>query len=72
MVALRGGAWYDPAHALRYTGADETFRGMFRERDAQWHYAVGGGFVVQAFELNAGVDISELVNTFSISTVVRF
>jgi hypothetical protein len=38
------------------------------------HYAFGAGYNVQSIglELNAGVDISKLVTTTSISTVIRF
>jgi hypothetical protein len=72
-VAFRAGVWRDPAHAITYTGSAVFFQTLFRERDkAQIHYAFGSGFVVQKFEVNAGVDIAKLVTTFSLSTVVRF
>lgn len=71
-VALRGGAWFDPAHSLGFTGTDQFSLATFRARGDQWHYAFGGGIVIQRVELNAGADLSDFVNTFSVSTVIRF
>jgi long-subunit fatty acid transport protein len=74
-IAVRGGIWYDPAHAIVYGGSNAQFQILFRERDqSQVHYAFGGGVTVpgSSVEINAGVDISKLVTTTSISAIVRF
>ncbi len=74
-IAVRGGIWYDPAHALVYSGSDPAFQILFRKRDqSQVHYAFGAGVTVpgSSVEINAGVDISKFVKTTAISAIVRF
>ena len=35
-------------------------------------WSAGVGFVFQRFQLDVGIDVSDLVNTFSISTIYGF
>jgi long-chain fatty acid transport protein len=72
-IALRGGVWYDPAHALTYIGDQFDLQAIYNVRDeGQIHYTFGGGVLVGNFELHAGADMAKTVKTTSISLVARF
>lgn len=77
--AVRAGAWYDPAHAVRYerSAANDTFDERFATAlpgaDNQMHVAFGGGVSVsQQFELNGAADITSKRSLVSVSAVFRF
>jgi long-subunit fatty acid transport protein len=74
ILAFRGGLWLDPDHRQRIegTGGDELDRAFFRAGDDELHLAAGIGVVFRRFQLDAGLDLSELVDTFSISTIYAF
>jgi len=78
-LSFRLGAWHDPDHQPSYRGLpDDTFaqRGfavLFPAGQDYWHYSGGLGFVFgERFQVDAAVDISKLVDTFSLSSVFRF
>lgn len=72
-VAIRGGVWWDPAHALVYTGPFIDLDAIYNLRnEGQVHYAFGAGFLVRSFELHAGVDLAKTVKTTAVSLVARF
>lgn len=74
IIALRAGAWLDPDHRLRAT-ADTTdpFRpSLLPGGDDEIHVAAGLGLVFERLQLDFGVDLSELVDTASISMIVGF
>jgi long-subunit fatty acid transport protein len=73
VIALRGGAWLDPDHRLRFEGNEpELDRAFFRRGTDELHWSAGVGVVFQRFQLDFGVDVSDLVNTFSVSTIYGF
>lgn len=71
-VFARTGAWYDPNHSLRYTGSTPALRALFRRGHSEIHRAAGFGFSGERFAVDGAVDLSKGVDTFSLSTVVRF
>ncbi len=72
-IALRGGAWWDPDHRLRYEGSRELTRTRLFEGDDELHVTAGLGLVFGSrFQLDAAVDLSDNFDVFSLSTVVRF
>ena len=71
-VALRLGAWFDPDHKLRYTGAAPNLRARFRPGSDEVHYAAGVGVVLGRAQLDLAVDLSPRVDTLSLSSVARF
>lgn len=68
-VFIRGGAWLDPEHIVRYTGPEPAFRAVFRGGDDELHYSGGMGIRLPRFQLDFGADLSQRVNTFSLATV---
>lgn len=72
-IAVRAGYWLDPEHGLVYNGQNLVEQNIFKARDDdQHHFTFGGGAVFGRFEVNAGGDVSDRANTFSLSGVVRF
>lgn len=76
---VRAGIWRDPDHRLSYRGpatpANFGAAGaqvLFPQGDHEMHYAVGFGWAFEKFQIDAAADFSDLVDTFSISGVVRF
>ena len=78
-IALRAGTWWDPDHKIRFTGQPDSSLEQrelaipFRAGTDEFHYAVGLGIVFeQRFQIDAGADFSDLVDTASLSAVYRF
>ncbi|HXV59721.1 MAG TPA: outer membrane protein transport protein [Vicinamibacteria bacterium] len=71
-VALRFGAWTDPDHRIRYVGDDPVLRALFPAGDDEVHFAVGFGMAFSKFQIDVGVDLSDLVNTTSFSAIYSF
>ena len=72
LIALRGGIWVDPEHRIRYEGDDAVARAFFRRGEETWHYAFGFGLATKRFQLDLGFDLSNLVNTASLSAIMSF
>ena len=78
-LAFRAGTWWDPNHQPYFNGDPATglpaprWAVLFPRRDGHMHVSGGIGFNTRShFQLDAAVDFSELVDTFSISSVWRF
>lgn len=80
---LRGGVWRDPEHRFGFAGelpADCETDGFllcgnaafFPQGDDEMHYSFGFGWVISKFQLDFAADVSELVDTYSVSGVYRF
>ncbi|WP_257386795.1 OmpP1/FadL family transporter [Tahibacter caeni] len=76
--SLRAGFWHDPRHSVAFKGtpADATqavlatlFAGG---RGAENHATVGGGWAFKSFQLDFGADLSDGLDTYSVSGVYRF
>ncbi len=78
--ALRGGVWRDPEHTIRFEGQPDvnpqsnalSNAVLFSTGDDEIHYTFGVGALFGKFQLDAAVDMSDAVDIFSISGVVRF
>jgi long-chain fatty acid transport protein len=77
--ALRGGAWFDPDHSVRYTRSpandlyDERFGTSLSSGKDLWHYTGGVGLAVSdVFEINIAADVTSRSRSFSTSAIVRF
>ena len=77
--ALRGGAWWDPDHSIRYEPTeandptDKLYTATLPGGDDVVHITVGGGIVLSTnVELNAGADWSKRTAAVTASAVVRF
>jgi long-chain fatty acid transport protein len=79
-VALRGGFFSNPDHALQYLGPTNTGTQIAvdaffnrRDRSTQYGYTFGGGMTFGVkFQIDAAYVISDPFNEFSLSAVYRF
>jgi long-subunit fatty acid transport protein len=73
-LAVRVGAWNDPDHRIRFTGAaDDPDRALFRAGDDEIHVSGGLGMVFGgSFQIDAAVDASSRVTQVAVSAVLRF
>lgn len=76
---LRGGAWFDPDHAVQYatdftnSSDDVRLRATFPGGKAVWHYCVGAGLPLSRnYEVNAGADFASGRRYVAASIVARF
>lgn len=70
---LRFGSWLDPSHALEYKGSRfPAFIEVFRPGEDIVHYSVGFGTSGYRYQVDAALDVSKRITTFSLSSVVRF
>jgi long-subunit fatty acid transport protein len=69
---LRWGVWHDPNHEIEYVGPDSSQRPIFSPGDDELHYALGLGMKLRDFQLDAAVDLSDRIDSFSLSTVFYF
>ncbi len=73
VIALRGGIWLDPDHRIRSFSPDDPLaRAFFRAGDDELHGSLGLGVVFDRFQLDFGVDLSELVKSASLSAIYSF
>lgn len=76
-VAIRGGWWRDPAHAIAYRGplttAEEVAaRILFPGARDENHYSAGMGIAWQRFQIDAAYDTSRSLKNASVSVIARF
>ena len=69
---LRAGAWSDPDHDMQYTGSDEELKLLFLSGDDEVHVSGGFGVRMPSFQIDMGVDLSERVDTVSVTGVFYF
>jgi len=73
LVALRLGAWLDPDHRFRCIEDSDPFcQAIFRGGDDELHFAIGLGVAFARFQLDVGLDLSEPVDTLSVSAIFSF
>ena len=80
---LRAGAWRDPDHRIAKNQIDDCVSNdenffncvdatLFAPGDDEWHYSLGFGWAFEKFQIDAAADFSDLVDTYSVSGVLRF
>ena len=73
VLALRFGAWLDPAHRVGAgPEADLAETAIFRPGSDEVHVSTGIGLVFDRFQIDLGADFSELVDVYALSFVFRF
>jgi long-subunit fatty acid transport protein len=72
VIAVRVGVWLDPDHRFRSISGDPEHRALFPPGDDELHLAVGVGLAFKHFQVDAGVDFSDLVDTASVSLIYSF
>lgn len=71
LVALRLGTWLDPDHRVRSEG-NVLERALFQPGDDEMYYAAGVGVTWRTIQIDLGVDLSDLVDTASVSAIYSF
>jgi len=77
-LALRFGAWQDPAHTIEFqgtpsNGTERFYDAMFQGGDDETHFAFGVGFIFEGKgQIDIAADFSDIQDTISISGVFRF
>jgi long-subunit fatty acid transport protein len=72
VIAVRLGVWLDPDHRFRSISSDPEHRALFPPGEDELHLAVGIGLAFENFQVDAGVDFSDLVDTASLSVIYSF
>ncbi len=72
VVALRLGAWLDPDHRIGYRGSGYVQRALVLPGEDEIHLAAGLGMVFKRFQVDLGFDLSDAVDTASLSTIYSF
>ena len=69
VLAVRAGAWFDPDHYFG-TRLDEPFiRAILVPGQDQVHFAAGIGVALERFQVDLGIDLSERIDTVSLSVI---
>ena len=70
---LRAGLWHEPDHQTRPNEeANELTRALLPPGDDQLHLALGLGIALERFQIDAAVDLSDTVDTVSLSAIYSF
>jgi len=73
LLAIRAGLWHDPDHQTRANeNADDHTRALLRPGEDQLHYALGLGLAFKNFQIDAALDLSDIVNTASLTVIYSF
>ncbi|HSS48634.1 MAG TPA: hypothetical protein VLX28_06790, partial [Thermoanaerobaculia bacterium] len=68
----RAGVWRESAHELKYKGSVPELRLLYATGGSDTHWSAGMGLVIgEQYQIDAAVDRSDQVKTFSFS-LVRF
>jgi len=72
IVAVRLGAWLDPDHQMRATTDNPFVSALLPRGKDEWHYSAGVGLAMQRFQIDLAVDVSDRLNTVSLSAIYNF
>jgi hypothetical protein len=72
VVAVRAGVWLDPDHRARAITDKPFVTALIQGGDDELHYAAGLGFAFPVFQVDLAIDLSDLVDTASISAIYTF
>jgi hypothetical protein len=70
---VRAGLWHDPDHQTRANERANDFnRALLRPGEDELHYALGVGVAFKNWQLDGSLDLSESVDTASLSAIYSF
>jgi len=72
IVAVRFGGWLDPDHQTRGISGNELNRELYPPGDDDLHVAAGVGLAWRTLQLDFGADLSDRIDTLSVSAIYRF
>ena len=72
VVAVRLGAWHDPDHYFDVRDDEPLVRAVFVPGEDELHLAAGLGIALRRFQLDLAIDLSERIDTASLSVIYSF
>jgi len=72
LIAVRGGVWLDPDHRIHKQAGDLLDQALLQPGEDTVHLAIGLGLAFRSFQIDVGVDLSEFVDTASLSVIYSF
>ncbi|MDH3351645.1 MAG: outer membrane protein transport protein [Gammaproteobacteria bacterium] len=72
IIALRFGTWYEPDHQMRPIIDDPWLEALTVDGDNEIHYTAGFGLAMERSQFDLAVDISDRVDTVSLSAIFNF
>jgi hypothetical protein len=72
LVALRGGVWRNPDHAIRSFEDDPLEQALLPGGKDKIHFSLGVGIVLKNLQIDLACDASDLVNTAALSLIYQF
>jgi long-subunit fatty acid transport protein len=72
VLAIRAGVWLDPDHRFRSISSDPEHQVLFQPGDDEVHFALGLGLAFASFQIDLAADLSDLVDTVSLSAIYSF
>ena len=72
VVALRAGLWSDPDHQTKSDSRSPFIQAELIPGSDELHYGIGLGVAYPAFQIDLGIDLSELRDTASLSAIFSF
>jgi long-chain fatty acid transport protein len=72
LIAVRAGLWRDPDHRFRYEGDDPFSRALYQPGEDTMHISLGVGVAFRRFQIDIGVDLSDLTDQFAASAIYSF
>jgi hypothetical protein len=70
--AIRAGAWHDPDHYFGSRSSEPVIRAITVPGEDQLHLALGCGVALRRLQIDIGVDLSERIDTASLSVIYSF
>ncbi len=72
IIALRFGTWYEPDHQMRPIVDDPWLAALTVDGDDEFHFAAGLGVAMERFQFDLAADLSDRLNTVSLSAILNF
>lgn len=72
IIALRLGTWLEPDHQVYATIDDPYLQALLPQGDDDVHFSAGLGLAMKRFQIDVAMDLTDRVDTFSLSAVFNF
>ena len=72
VLAVRMGLWHDPDHYFDVRSEEPLNRALFAPAEDEMHLAAGLGAAFRRLQVDLGIDLSERIDTVSLSLIYSF
>jgi long-subunit fatty acid transport protein len=72
VLAIRAGVWRDPNHYFGTRSNEPFIRAILVPGEDELHWAAGFGAALRRVQIDFGVDLSQRIDTFSLSIIYSF